>query len=146
SDSLQMSAIELVARGTGASTMSIAYLDDPYGRGLFKALRDRVQSSGVLTIAGQVPFSSREQDLSEAAQAVFDSHPGVVAVLAASDDGGRFLTALEGPGLAQPELQQVIVNDAVRNARQTIGGLSGGLRAKVPGVAPRAVVEGINGF
>ena len=146
SDSLQMVAIELVARGTGASTMSVAYLDDPYGRGLAGALTDRVQASGVLSIADQVPFASTDEDLSSAAEAVLAGDPGVVVVLADGDDGGRFLAALDAVGTPRPALAQVIVNDAVRTARQTIAGLSDELRPKITAVAPRAEVDRVEGF
>lgn len=146
SDSLQMTAIELVARGTGASTMSVAYLDDPYGRGLAGELADRVEASGVLTLVDQVPFSSTDVDLAAAAEAVLAGDPGVVVVLADGDDGGRFLSALQGPGFSHPGLQQVIVNDAVRNARQTIAGLSDGLRSRITAVAPRAQVDRVAGY
>lgn len=146
SDSLQMAAIDYTARQTGASTLAIAYLDDPYGRALQDSLASRVRQGGQLTIVDETPFASTDADLSGAARAVLAGGPDVVVVLAGGDDGGRMLAALDDARGTHPELQSVIVNDAVRTARQVIAGLSTEFRQKLVGVAPRAVVDSVPGF
>jgi branched-chain amino acid transport system substrate-binding protein len=145
SDSMQMEAIAQEARQTGVSTISIAYLDDPYGRGLAEALAGRIGQADVLTLIGQTSFSGVQEDLSEAAAAAVAGNPGVVVVLADADDGGRFLSALDQV-VDHDSPPAIIVNDSVRNARQAIAGLDPDVRARLTAVAPRAVVDDVPGF
>lgn len=143
SDTLQMHALEQVARATGASTIAVAYLDDPYGRGLAAALEARIEAMDGLDLVGQVPFSSADQDLTEAAREIqagadADADPDVIVVLADGNEGGRFLTALDSV-VDSESLDRVYVNDAVRTASQVIGELSDGLREQIRAVAPATI-------
>lgn len=143
SDSLQMEAIVRRVRDTGVESVSVAYLDDPYGRGLFDAFRRRVGASAVLSIGAQIPFSGDQEDLSGVARAVVGS--GAIVVLGDADDGGRLLSALDAV-IDRSDPPAVIVNDSVRTARQPIAQLSEEMRAKLEGVAPRSRFEAVDGF
>jgi branched-chain amino acid transport system substrate-binding protein len=143
SDSLQMAAIMREVRDTGAESVAVAYLDDPYGRGLADAFAERVSESTLLTIDERVPFSGDEEDLSEVAEAVADNR--VVVVLADSDDGGRFLTALDAV-IDRDQPPTVIANDSVRDAGQPVAQLSPELRSRIAVVAPKARDDEVDGF
>jgi len=145
SDALQMAALEQVARATGGSSVAIAYLDDPYGRGLANALEARIQSSGSLELVDRVPFSSADEDLTSAAEEVQANNPDMVAVLADGDEGGRYLSALDTVGPAD-SVRRVFGNDAIRSANQVIAGLSDDLRSLVQVIAPRATFDSAGGF
>lgn len=135
SDSLQMTAVATRVRGTGLDSVAVGYLDDPYGRGLadaFRAEADRLR----ITVSSEVGFSSDQEDLSGAAADVLAGQPGVVVVLGDADDGSRLLAALD---LVTGTPPQIIVNDAIRTARERIQSLSPEFRAQLTGVAPLAV-------
>jgi branched-chain amino acid transport system substrate-binding protein len=135
SDSLQMEAIARQAERTGEATATVAYLDDPYGRGLARAVAGDIAERGVLDLVNQVAFSGDLEDLSEKAAAVLADSPGVLILLADADDGGRFLAAIDG--IAQDAaIPQIVVNDAIRTARQAISSLSPSVRMQLTGVAP----------
>jgi branched-chain amino acid transport system substrate-binding protein len=131
SDSMLMAAIARQVQRTGARTVAVGYLDDPYGRDLNDAFRTEIQARGI-TVARETEFSGDQPDLSEQADDLLASDPGVIVVLGDSDDGGRLLTALDAADAAAP---LVIVNDAIRGARQTIQALSPEFRERLTGVA-----------
>lgn len=141
SDSLQMTAIARQAQRTGARSVAVGYLDDPYGRGLYDAFLDDAQQLGIAVLAS-VPFSGGDTDLSSAANDLLAVAPGVIIVLGNSDDGGRLLAALDAADASAPE---VIVNDAIRQARQTIQSLSPEFRDRLTGIAPKARAVDPNG-
>ncbi|MDW3214807.1 MAG: ABC transporter substrate-binding protein [Ilumatobacteraceae bacterium] len=134
SDSLQMAAIARQVQRTGARSVAVGYLDDPYGRGLHAAFLDEIEARR-LAVPVSVGFSGDQTDLSGSAAALLDADPGVIVVLGDADDGGRLIAALDAADSASP---QVIVNDAIREARQTIQSLSGEFRSRLTGVAPLA--------
>ncbi len=133
SDSLQMAAIARRVERTGTTSAAVGYLDDRYGRGLHEAFRS-VLASGVELVAEE-GFSGDEEDLSGAAAALLASNPGVVVVLGDASDGGRLLSALDE---ATDDPPLVIINDSIREARQTIQTLDPTFRSRVTGVAPLA--------
>ena len=143
SDSLQMEAIVREVRDTGVESVAVAYLDDPYGRGLANTFAARVRASTVLAVDERRGFSGAQEDLSEIAAAIAGTR--AIVVLGDADDGGRLLTALDAV-IDRSDPPTVIVNDAVRSARQPIAQLSPELRARLIGVAPRARAETVNGF
>ncbi len=134
SDSLQMAAIARQVQRTGARSVAVGYLDDPYGRGLHKAFLEEIEARR-LAVPVSVGFSGDQTDLSGSASELLDADPGVIVVLGDADDGGRLLSALDDAEQAAP---QVIVNDAIREARQTIQSLSDEFRERLTGVAPLA--------
>ncbi len=138
SDSLQMAAIARQVQRTGARSVAVGYLDDPYGRGLHDAFLEEIEARR-LAVPVSVGFSGDQTDLSGSAAALLDADPGVIVVLGDSDDGGRLLGALDAAAQQSP---QVIVNDAIREARQTIQSLSPEFRSRLTGVAPVASTSG----
>jgi hypothetical protein len=83
----------------------------------------------------QVPFSGAEENLSIQATDLLTGEPGVVVVLGDADDGGRLLVALDG-ATGGDDPPEVIVNDAMRTARQAVQSLSDDFRRRLTGVAP----------
>lgn len=147
SDSLQMAAIARSAERTGVTNVAIGHLDDPYGRGLARALAAEIDARDRVEIVATVGFGGDQGDLSQAATDLLADEPGVVIVLGDADDGSRLLPAIDtAAGSSPPE---VIVNDSIRSARQTIQALSPALRSRLTGVAPLAVAlnsDGPDGF
>ncbi|MGB0114593.1 MAG: ABC transporter substrate-binding protein [Ilumatobacteraceae bacterium] len=137
SDSLQARAIAQAADQTGAQRAAIVYVDDAYGRP-FAAAIDTTLQSGSINVIDSIPFTSTDDSLSDEARRVNDSDAQVVIVLAGSDDGTRFLEALNEEGA--DELATIIVNDALRNPStpQRIAGLDDDFRTKIVGLAPQA--------
>ncbi|MDJ0768684.1 MAG: ABC transporter substrate-binding protein [Ilumatobacter sp.] len=147
SDSLQMAAIASRIEQTGVDTVAIAYLDDPYGRGLEAALVSELQARDAVSIVEQVGFSGDEENLSDAANTLLTGTPGAVVVLGDADDGSRLLAALDDAPRRTPSA--IIVNDAIREARQTIQNLSPSFRVRLTAVAPLAtsvIDDGPTGF
>ena len=134
SDSMLMAAIARQAQRTGARSVAVGYLDDPYGRGLNDAFRAEIEARGI-PVLKEVGFSGDQPDLSSLADELLSVDPGVIIVLGDSDDGGRLLAALDASDATSP---LVIVNDAIRGARQTIQSLSPEFRDRLTGVAALA--------
>ena len=146
SDSLQMAAIARRVENTGERSIAVGYLDDPYGRGLVESFAEEASRQG-LELSAQIGFSGDQEDLSGIVDELLAESPGVIVILGDADDGGRLLLALDSAGAT--DLRRVIVNDAIRNARQAIQSLTPGFRLRVRGVAPyaRSVTEdGPDGF
>jgi branched-chain amino acid transport system substrate-binding protein len=141
SDSLQARAIAQVAEQTGAPTMAIAFLDDPYGRGLRDAVRTSARGRN-LTVLTTVGFSGDDDDLTEEVAQLLVDDPGVVVVLGDGDDGGRFVSALDDAIGESGSVPPVIVNDAVRDmTAAAVEALSTEFREALRGVAPVAFSE-----
>lgn len=137
SDSLQARAIAEVADQTGELNATIVYVDDAYGR----AFADSVGASmtgGAISVGATIPFSGRDDDLTDEARQLVASGSQVAIVLAGDDDGTRFLEALGQ--LDTSSLTTVVVNDAMRSPAtpQRIANLDASLRSKIVGIAPQA--------
>ncbi|MEO6653892.1 MAG: ABC transporter substrate-binding protein [Ilumatobacteraceae bacterium] len=132
SDSLQMAVIARRVERTGATQVAVGYLDDPYGRGLNDSFRAAIEARDI-EVLQEVAFSGDQADLSTMAERLLDGMPGAIVVLGDADDGGRLLAALDA---AQPNPPPIVVNDSIRQARQTIQSLSATFRSQLTGVAP----------
>ncbi len=135
SDSLQMAAIARQAERTGAQTVAIGFLDDPYGRGLAEAFEAAMSSRRVPEVVASVGFSFDQEDLTDVAAELLADDPGVVVVLGDADDGSRLLSAIDQAVVEPPP---VIVNDSIRQARQIIQSLTPAMRTQLSGVAPKS--------
>jgi branched-chain amino acid transport system substrate-binding protein len=137
SDSLQARAIAAAADQTGAQRVTIAYVDDAYGRPFADAVEASLANE-VIDVIERVSFSDDDDDLSDEAASVADSDTQVMVLLADGEDGTRFLEALDDNDTSG--LATIIVNDALRNpaAPQRIQGLDPELRGKIVGLAPQA--------
>lgn len=138
SDSLQAVAIAREAERTGANTVAIGYLDDPYGRGLARTVAPLLGARNLI-ITQQVGFTP-DQPLGPAAAALFENEPDVVVVLGDADFGGQMLTAIADQ-LGASDAPPIIVNDALRGAQGStaIVGLPNRVRSQIVGVAPQLV-------
>lgn len=147
SDSLQMAAIARRAREQGVQSVAVAFLDDPYGRGLVDAFTDEINARNG-TIAAEVGFSGDDDDLSDVVADLLAEEPGVIVVLGDADDGGRLLAALDADP-ASTGVRRFLVNDSIRTATSTIQNLSAEFRTRLTGIAPRATTvreDGPAGF
>jgi branched-chain amino acid transport system substrate-binding protein len=137
SDSLQARAIAAAAAQTGAQRVAIVYVDDAYGRPFADAVEASLANQAIVVVE-RIAFASDEDDLSDQAEALADSDPQVVVLLAGSEDGTRFLEALENEDTSG--VGTIVVNDALRNPSvpQRIQGLDPDLRRKIVGLAPQA--------
>jgi branched-chain amino acid transport system substrate-binding protein len=143
SDSLQMLTIARQAQGTGAQSVAVGYLDDPYGRGLVGSFEDALDERLPVTAVG---FGADQDELDGVAAELLADDPGVVVVLGDADDGSRLLAALDEANPAPP---QVLINDSMRQARAVIQNLSPTFRERLTGHAPRsgpATEDGYPGF
>jgi branched-chain amino acid transport system substrate-binding protein len=139
SDSLQMAAIVRRAQQTGVDSVAVGYLDDPYGRALADAFVAEAEARGTLEIGARVGFEAGDPSLDattlgDAATDLLESGAGVVVVLGDADTGSRMLQALDEAAVDNPP--EVIINDAIRDAHQTIQTLSAAFKANLSGVAP----------
>lgn len=135
SDSLQMAAIARRVEDTGETSVAVGYLDDPYGRGLVASFADEANRQG-LDLRAEVGFSGDQEDLTDVVTELLAESPGVIVVLGDADDGSRLLAAIDVA--VATGLRRVIVNDAIRDARQTIQSLTPSFRQRLIGVAPNA--------
>jgi len=137
SDSLQARAIAGAADQTGAQRVTIVYVDDSYGRPFADAVEVSLANEAI-SVVGRVPFSAAADDLSDQAGELADSDTQVLILLAAGDEGTRFLEALDDENTSG--LATIVVNDAFRNptSPQRIQGLNDELRNKIVGLAPQA--------
>lgn len=141
SDSMQMAAIARRAGTTGVASVSVGYLDDPYGRALAAAFRAETTARGI-KLAEPVPFAPDLENLTPVADSLLATNPGVIVVLGDADDGTRLLTQIDARTVGT-DPPQVFVNDALRDGRQTIQTLSEAFRQHVTGVAPRARAQAV---
>lgn len=132
SDSLQMLTIAGRAQGTGAQSVAVGYLDDPYGRGLEESFVEAMDERLPVTSIG---FGADQDDLADVAADLLADDPGVVVVLGDADDGSRLLLSLDE---ATDDPPQVLINDSIRQARSVIQNLSGTFRDRLTGIAPRS--------
>lgn len=141
SDSLLMTAMAIQATQlTGVSTVGVAYIDDPYGRGLSDAFASQVAAQGRLTAVASVAVPADTDDLGPAVTELLAEDPGVIVILADDTVGGRLLGTID----AQMDVRSstlILLNDSVRTARQSIEALSDGMRNRLRVVAPAATFK-----
>ena len=132
-----MVAIERLVERTGVETVSVGYLNDPYGRALKDAFTAEVAERNEVTLRSTVGFNADQEDLSGITEQLLADGPGVIVVLGDADDGTRLLQAIDvaTSGITPP---QVVVNDAIRDGRQGIQALTPEFRARLSGVGPVA--------
>jgi len=143
SDSAQMSALARTASRTGNVQAVVAHLDDPYGRDLADAFADQLARRGTVTIVDRVDFAADDPDLADEAAQVLAAAPGVIAVLADGDDGGRMISALDAALAGASDVPTIVVNDGLRTATETMAQLRPATRSAIVGVAPRSIVPDV---
>ena len=120
SDSLQAQGIARLTDLTGGRVVSIAYLDDLYGRGLLEAVRGALANVFIDPLP-PVAISAEDESLAGSGGGNLTDNPDVVIVLADNVEGPRMLAALSEAGASkspEAEVPEVIVNDAIRRTRR----------------------------
>ena len=142
SDTMQAKAIAQTAEETGRPSVVVAYVDDGFGRPLYRAVADALAEEPIELVAA-VPFASGEADqagagLADSVQKVIAADARVLILLAGSNDGTQFLDGLSDA--SGSNLSRIIVNDALRSAEsvQRIAALRPAIRQMIRGVAPQA--------
>lgn len=141
SDTVLAGAIVKEAQDTGKSTMTIVYVDDPYGRSLEAAVVAQAALAGLAIIESIGIAATDEEIVDRLGPAIRDSE--MVVVVADTETATRALTAFDQI-LGDGPVPDIFVNDQVRLARTSpsIIDLGDGLRDKVVGIAHQVVVEG----
>ena len=142
SDSLQAVELAQLAEDTGARSVAVTYVDDPYGRQLGEATITALRSRG-LEVVLDLPFSSEDDSLLvDEATAITSSDADVVIVLGDGEHGARMLSELgEATGITPGERPPtILVNDAIRRppSPQLIQELAEEVRQRITGVSPLA--------
>jgi branched-chain amino acid transport system substrate-binding protein len=148
SDSLQAVAIAKSAELTGVPRVSMAYIDDVYGRAFARAVSDELEFRN-LQLVDRVAFASSDSDLSDNVATLFSQDPGVIIVLADADTGARILAEIAtNVAVRRPTVPRILVNDAVRMARssQLLRDLPNRVRTQILGISPLAIPTDIADF
>jgi branched-chain amino acid transport system substrate-binding protein len=148
SDSLQAVAIAKSAELTGIPRVSMAYIDDVYGRGFARAVAEELQFRNI-QLVDRVAFASSDSDLSDNVTTLFSQDPGVIIVLADADTGARILAEIgTNAAVRRPTVPRILVNDAVRMARssQLLRDLPNRVRTQILGISPLAIPTEASGF
>jgi len=135
SDSLQAQAIAETVDNTGSRSVTVAYVDDAFGRPFADAVIAGLRTRA-LQVVDEVAVPA-DHDFSIAIDDVIAADADVLVALAAGNELASLLTAL---GDADPTaFDSVITNDAVRSAanQAVLAALPASLRTRITGVAPQ---------
>jgi hypothetical protein len=103
-----------LAVSSGSEFVSIAYPDDPYGRGMAHVLRDTLQKRK-LSVVTEIAYQTGTTDYTEPANEIADDGAPVKLIIADQIAGPLFLNAVVGAS----QQSVIITNDAVINAEIT---------------------------
>jgi branched-chain amino acid transport system substrate-binding protein len=148
SDSLQAVAIAKSAELTGVPRVSMAYIDDVYGRAFARAVAQELQYRNI-QLVDRVAFASSDSDLADNVTTLFSQDPGAIIVLADADTGARILAQIgSNAAVRRPSVPRILVNDAVRMARssQLLRDLPNRVRSQILGISPLAIPADAPGF
>ncbi len=134
SDSLQASAIAQAVEGTGARGVTLAFLNDVYGRPFADAVRTALSRRGISVTSSQ-PFNADEASIRATAQAIATVDAPVVVVIADATTGPALVQATDDLSSGSP---QYVVNDSFRRTPLT-NPYSTRLARRIVGVAPAAM-------
>lgn len=133
SDSLQAKALAALVESSGTTSAVIVYVDDNFGRPFAEATREAVVADGA-TVGTMVGFTSNEDSLNAAVEAVVAARSEVVVVIADSTAGPAIIAAIDDASSNRPTY---VVNDAIRRPA-TSQPFGRSLGARVEGVSPLA--------
>ncbi|CAN0444762.1 unnamed protein product, partial [Phaeothamnion confervicola] len=134
SDSLQASAIAQAVEGTGARGVTLAFLNDVYGRPFADAVRTALSRRGISVTSSQ-PINADEASIRATAQAIATVDAPVVVVIADATTGPALVQATDDLSSGSP---QYVVNDSFRRTPLT-NPYSTRLARRIVGVAPAAM-------
>jgi branched-chain amino acid transport system substrate-binding protein len=148
SDSLQAVAIAKSAELTGIPRVSMAYIDDVYGRAFARSVASELEFRN-LQLVDRVAIAASDSDLSDNVTTLFSQDPGVIIVIADADTGARILSEIgTNAAVRRPAVPRILVNDAVRMARssQLLRDLPNRVRTQILGISPLAIPTEVLGF
>lgn len=121
-DDLQAEAIARYIDGTGFGEASLVIPDDLYGRTFGVAVRDALTARRI-NVLSEIPYSATAGDFIDVATELATVDPPVVALIAASDNGVRLVSAIDTVEALDPSPDNVrpliVTNDSMRNADVT---------------------------
>lgn len=136
SDSLQALAIARAADQTGTTRVTLAFIDDAYGRPLAEEVATAITALGV-EVTSEVPFTRADASIVDAARRITSDQPTLVVIIGDPATGPALLTAADQ--LIDDNAVKYVVNDAMRRPASTAQPYSSGVAARITGVSPRAV-------
>lgn len=135
SDTLQAAAIVEAVDRTGASKVTVAFIDDGYGQAFADHVATFLRRKGIQQ-NDPVPYSSNNQSIGAAAKKVAATAAGVVVVIGDATSGPVMLEEIDKVAAAPPPIY--VVNDAMRRPTASAEPMGGSLAARVTGVSPIA--------
>lgn len=139
SDTLQAEAMATQLEDTGLADVSVAYVDDSYGRGFFSALEQALVRHD-LNLKATVAYSTIDDDFGTEAAALLVSGNGSIALIGDADAGPRLLSAVVRQQTATGP-RGIFLNDTFRQplALDILRTLPPEARSVIHGVAPTVV-------
>ena len=135
SDTLQAAAIAEAVDRTGASTATIAYIDDDYGQTFADHVGTYLRRKNIQQ-NDPVPYSSNNQSIKAAADQVAATAAGVVVVIGDAISGPVMLETIDARWGLNPPVY--VINDAMRRPTASAEPMGGSLALRVTGVSPVA--------
>jgi branched-chain amino acid transport system substrate-binding protein len=130
-DHLQVVALAELVERTGATTTSVAYVADEYGRSLFDALASALDSAGI-SLAGSHAYTA-DDTLAAIARDVADDRAATVVVLGDASSGSAAISTIDA---LMPATTRFVVNDALLGTGASLGSVG----ERVTGAAVAAYV------
>ncbi|CAN5623553.1 ABC transporter substrate-binding protein [soil metagenome] len=134
SDSLQAKALATLVESSGTSAAVVVYIDDGYGRPFAEAARQAVLAHGA-AVTAMIGFTTSEDSMTSAVNAVVDSGAEVVVVIADDSAGPAIIEAIDDAANARPTF---VVNDAIRRPANSAQPFGRSLSSRIEGVSPIA--------
>jgi len=130
SDVLQGSVLGNYASSCGAQTMGMIVLNDSYGTGLGKKLKDTFEKAGGKIVAEQL-FNEGDSQFSSQVDAIVAAKPDAVAVIS-FDQGKSIIPLLTGKGI-KPEQLFLVDGNTVDYSKDFKPGTMTGAHGTIPG-------------
>ncbi len=134
SDSLQAKAIASLVESSGTSSATIVYVDDNYGRPFAQETRLAALAEGT-SVDAMVGFTTSEDSMAAAVNAVVATHAEVVVVIADGTTGPAIISAIDEASAGEPTY---VVNDAIRRPATSAAQFGRSLSSRIEGVSPLA--------
>jgi ABC-type branched-subunit amino acid transport system substrate-binding protein len=135
SDALEAEAMASQIEATGQNRVSIAYIDDSYGRAYATALEEALVRHK-LALKQSLPYSPDGTDFENKAALILDGASSI-ALIGDAIVGHRLLNAIVS-GKEAAELPNIFVNDTLRQppSSDSLFNMSAEVRNKIHGVSP----------
>ncbi len=134
SDSLQAKAIASLVESSGTSSATIVYVDDNYGRPFAQETRLAALAEGT-SVNAMVGFTTGEDSMAAAVDAVVATQAEVVVVIADGTTGPAIISAIDDASFTKPTY---VVNDAIRRPATSAAPFGRSLSGRIEGVSPLA--------